>query len=148
MIDKDVIRLNDDVFKLKKEVYENKLFLNPTKEQEDSFYIKLDSFLNRISYILNENNDKTEEIKRFIMKLDFKNDRDYMNYDIAKNKENLVKIYEECKDIKREPGINFISHCEPVVFYPIRIITEKMMRTFFNKCKDESLNNFFEEMDI
>lgn len=149
MIHEEVQKIVEDVNKLKKSIYENKLVLSATKEQEDLFYRLIDSFISRILYHIEQNKELEHVINtiKAISKLEENNDRDYLSYDLNKIKENLISIYISYKE-KREEGTNFIGAAEPVVFYPIRIISEKLYRELMKKEFDESLNVFFQDQNI
>ncbi|MNR58576.1 hypothetical protein D3C85_1796070 [compost metagenome] len=48
--------------------------------------------------------------------------------------------YKDKSNVGRD---NFVSAVEPTIFYPIRIICEKLYRELNNTSYDESLDNFF-----
>ncbi|MNW01717.1 hypothetical protein D3C71_1973940 [compost metagenome] len=62
-------------------------------------------------------------------------------------KENLTYVYTKYKN-KTKDKSNFVSAIEPTIFYPIRIIAEKLYRELMKKSYDDSLNNFFRSKNI
>lgn len=149
MVEEELRKLSEDANKLKSLIYDNKIIFKPSKAQEDSFYRTVDSLINRISYHIEQYSEMNHviETKKAIEYLNETNYRKHVSFKLDEMKSNLANVYVKYLD-SREKDTNFIAAVEPTIFYPIRILIEKLYREMTKNKADISLNEFFEDKNI
>lgn len=145
----DVVKICEDCKRLNDFIYDNKIFIKPDKNQEDTFYSNVDSFINRFLHYIEQYKtyphvQKTLEI---IEQLESSNDREHLSYKFESMKKTLVEVYLKYSQ-SREKETNFIAAVEPIVFFPIRVVGEILYREFTKEKLDSSLDIFLEDKKI
>lgn len=142
-------KLYVDVLKLKDSIYKNQIFLNPTKKQEEKFYVLLKSIILRTKSYMDKYQSYffVKDCIAMMHTLQEKNEGTRVSFTFEMMEENIDYFYEFFTNNKNQSS-NFIASVDYSIFHSIRVILEKMYRLSQNRKKDESLDGFFENNNI
>ena len=138
----DLKELNENAKKLRDSIFENDIFNNATPKQKETFYRMLSTLIKRTQSYMEEFKDKKHviETQEFIEKLQ----KVYPNKDIEfylnTAQEKLDWYFENEKE-------EFITACDMVILWPIRLINERMYRNLFGEVHDSRFDKVFKDVE-
>lgn len=142
----DLEELSENLKKLRDSIYDNDIFEDPTRTQEETFYKILSTLISKTELYMESFGDKNHVINAItdLQKLQDHITTDDINFFTNTMKERLDWYY---KNEKKETDGNFIAAADVVILWPLRAIAERMYRLLFNKTYDSKFDKVFVVID-